>query len=309
MQLTRRSFTSGALSVVLGGPLAAPVLAQSDRQMAAALNAIRGLGEAELSFNHLPGMTLGLVTPDGRRSVLNFGYADLEARTSISVDTLFQVGSITKLMVAALLHQFAAEGKLRLTDRVSDLMPQIPLPRGEPIQVQHLLDHSAGLPGDSPVYPDGGLWTSYAPGAHWHYSNTGYEILGKLAEHVAGKPLAQLLRERIFTPLGMSRSRGAIIGADRQLYAQGYEPADQFAPYVRGVPLAPAPWVDVTFGAGCVASTASDMMSLLEALASAAKGKGGLGLSPGAARQFTQHAVPSDMPAMTYGNGIMHVGD
>jgi hypothetical protein len=172
-----------------------------------------------------------------------------------------------------------------------------------------LLDHVAGLPGDAPVYPDHGLWTSYAPGTHWHYSNTGYEILGKLAEHLAGKPLAQLLRERIFTPLGMGRSRGAIIGADRQLYAQGYEQADQFAPYVRGMPLAPAPWVDVTFGAGCVASTASDMMPLLKALASAAKGKGGLGLSPVAASLFTQHSVPSDMPGMTYGNGIMHVGD
>ena len=52
---------------------------------------------------------------------------------------------------------------------------------------------------------------------HWHYSNTGYEILGKLAEHAGGKPLSQLLRERIFAPLGMSRSRGAIIGADRPL--------------------------------------------------------------------------------------------
>ena len=53
------------------------------------------------------------------------------------------------------------------------------------------------------------------PGAHWHYSNTGYDMLGKLAEHVGGKPLDQLLAERIFRPLGMSRSRGAIVGADR----------------------------------------------------------------------------------------------
>lgn len=309
MQLTRRSFSGGALSVVLGSSLAVPALAQGDRQMAAALSAIRALGEAELSFNRLPGMTLGLVTPDGRRTVLNFGYADPATRTPITADTLFQVGSITKLMVAALLHQFAAEGKLRLTDRLRDLMPQIPLPAGEPIEVQHLLDHVAGLPGDAPLYPEGGLWTAYAPGAHWHYSNTGYEILGKLAEHLAGKPLAELLRERIFAPLGMSRSRGAIIGADRQLYAQGYEAADQFAPYVRGVSLAPAPWVDVTFGAGCVASTASDMMPLLHALASASQGKSGLGLSPRSASLFTQHAVASDTAGMTYGNGIMHVAD
>ena len=94
-------------------------------------------------------------------------------------------------------------------------MPTVPLPGGNAIRVQDVLDHVAGLPGDAPMFPDGGLWTAYAPGRHWHYSNTGYEILGKLAEHVGAKPLSELLRERIFVPLGMSHSRGAITGADR----------------------------------------------------------------------------------------------
>lgn len=309
MDLNRRSFTGGALSVALGSQLTAPAFAQDDRQMAAAFAAIRAFGEEELSFNHLPGMTLGIVTPDARRTVFNFGYANLDTRAPITSDTLFQIGSITKLMVAALFHQFAAAGMLRLDDRISKLLPQVPLPANEPIEVQHVLDHVAGLPSDAPMYPEGGLWTSYAPGAHWHYSNTGYEILGKIAEHVSGKSLAQLLRERIFTPLKMVRSRGAILDSDRQLYAQGYEAADQFAPYIRGAPLAPAPWVDVTFGAGCVASTANDMTALLESLASAAQGKGGLGLTPNQGRLFAAHAVQSDMPGMNYGNGLMHVGD
>ena len=309
MKLCRRSFTGGALSVALGSQLATPAFAADERQIAGALAAIRAFGEAELSFNHLPGMTLGIATPDGRRFVLNFGYANLDSRAPITADTLFQVGSITKLMVAALIHQLAAAGKLRLDDRISELVPQVPLPPNEPIEVQHLLDHVAGLASDVPMYPEGGLWTSYAPGAHWHYSNTGYEILGKIAEHVSGKSLGQLLREKILAPLGMSRSRSAILDSDRQLYAQGYEAADQSAPYVRGAPLAPAPWVDVTFGAGCVASTANDMAALLQALASAAQGKGGLGLSPSQATVMTAHMVQSDMPGMNYGNGLMHVGD
>jgi hypothetical protein len=171
-----------------------------------------------------------------------------------------------------------------------------------------MLDHVAGLPGDAPVFSDGGLWTAYAPGAHWHYSNTAYEILGKLAEHLGGKPLAQLLHERIFVPLGMRRTRGAILGADRLLYAQGYEAADQVAAYARGVPLKPAPWVDVTFGAGSVASTADDMLPFLRALADAVQGKDALGLSPEQAHAFASHAVPSDTPGMSYGNGLMHVG-
>jgi len=159
------------------------------------------------------------------------------------------------------------------------------------------------------MFPEGGLWTAYGPGAHWHYSNTAYAILGKLAEHFGGKPLAQLLRERIFNPLSMNRSRGAIVDADRVLYAQGYEAADQFAAYARGVPLAPAPWVDVTFGAGSVASTADDMLPFLRALADAVEGRGALGMSVEQARAFATHAVPSDTAGMSYGNGLMHTGE
>jgi D-alanyl-D-alanine carboxypeptidase len=308
MDISRRAFTGGALSLGLSSQFSVPALGQSRPELATALAAIRAYGEAHLSHNHLPGMTLGLVTPDGQRTLLNFGNANREAQTPITPDTLFQIGSISKVMVAAIIHQFAAEGRLHLTDRFSDAFPAVPLPAGNRIEVQHLLDHVAGLPGDAPIFPDGGLWTAYAPGEHWHYSNTAYEILGKLAEHLGGTTLAHLLRERIFIPLGMNRSRGAIVGADRTLYAQGYEAADQVAAYARGVPLAPAPWVDVTAGAGCVASTADDMLPFLRALADAVQGKGALNLSPPEARAFATHAVPSDMPGMTYGNGLMHVG-
>lgn len=305
MLITRRAFTGGAFSLALGSQLAAPALAQDSRR-AAALAAIRSYGEAHLEHFRLPGLTLGVTTPDGFSTVMNFGYANAEERTPITADTLFQIGSISKLTNAAMLHQFAAQGRLRLTDRISSLLPSIPLPPGNTIEVQHLLDHVAGIPGDAPAFPDGGLWTAYPPGAHWHYSNTGYEILGRLLEHLGGKPLDRLVEERIFMPLGMRRSRGAIIGADRTRYAQGYEVADEL-PFALGVPLAPAAWVDVTFGAGNVASTADDMTRLLRSLANAVQGRGGVGLAPEAARIYATHAVPSDERGMSYGNGIMHV--
>jgi CubicO group peptidase (beta-lactamase class C family) len=309
MIVSRRTFTGGALSLAASSQFAVPSLAQGNSQLAEALAAIRDYGEAHRAFFNLPGMTLGIVSPSGERSVLNFGYANADSKAPITPATLFQVGSITKLMVAAVVHQLAAEGRLNLSDRVSALLPETPLPAGNSIELQHLLDHVAGLPSDTPMFAREGLWTAYAPGAHWHYSNTGYEILGKLIEHVSRKPLRQVLRERIFVPLGMSRTRGAILDSDRPLYAQGYEGADEVAPFVRGEPLAPAPWVDVTFGAGCVASTADDMLSLFRSLADAVQGRGGLGLSPQRARAFATHAVPSDTPGMTYGNGLMHVGE
>jgi len=308
MHVSRRGFTRGAAAAALASQLSLPARAQDRANLAAALAAIRSYAEAHRAHFNLPGLTVGVTTPNGFATTFNLGFANTEGRTPIAADTLFQVGSITKSMTAALLHQFAGEGRLRLTDRIDSLLPGLALPAGNTIAVQHLLDHVAGIPTDAPIFPEGGLWTAYPPGAHWHYSNTGYAILGKLAEHVGGMPLARLLEQRMLVPLGMNRSRGAIIGSDRLLYAQGYEAADQITPFVRGVPLAPAAWVDVTEGAGCVASTAENMNRFLRSLANAAQGRDGLGLAAPAARAFTSRAVTSDTPGMTYGNGLMHVG-
>lgn len=308
MDISRRAFTGGALGVALSSRFAAPAFAQGAPGLSAAIAAIQAHGAQHLRKFGLPGMTLALTAPGGLATVLNFGFANADSRQPITPDTLFQIGSISKSLTAAVIHQLAAEKRLSLGDRVSAVLPTVPLPRGNAITVQHLLDHSAGLPDDAPLFPEDGLWVGYQPGEHWHYSNTGYHLLGNIAEHVGGKPLGQLLSERLLRPLGMRRSRGAIVAADRPLYAQGYEPADLTVPVVRGAPLAPAAWVDVTFGAGSVASTGDDMIRWLRALADAAQGRGGFGLGPDQARAFTSHLVPSDTPGMSYGNGLMHVG-
>ena len=304
MQLSRRDFTGGAVGLLVGSQLAVPAFAQRPA-VSSAIAAIRAYAEAQRTFFNLPGLTIGLTSPDGFSTVVDLGFANRDTRAPISRGTLFQIGSISKVMTAVIIHQLAAEGKLSLDQRVSDILPILQLPAGNTITVQHLLDHSAGLADSPPVF--GPLWTAYAPGTHWHYSNTGYDILGKIAEHVAAQPLARLMRERIFTPLAMRSSRGAIIGADRELYAQGYEASDQTAVYARGVPLAPASWVDVTFGAGNVASTSEDMTRFMRALAEAAQGRATLGLSAQQARALTTHTVVSDTPGMSYGNGLMHV--
>ncbi|MCL6728947.1 serine hydrolase domain-containing protein [Sphingomonas hankyongi] len=309
MLATRRTFAIGSLSAIAALQIPTRAFAQASGGMGAALDSIRAYAEAHRRRYGLPGLTLALTTPDGLNTVLNFGLADADARAPIGSDTLFQIGSISKCFVGALLHQYASEGRFKLSDRLNALLPSVPLPEGNAVTVQHLLDHVAGLPGDAPAFPDGGLWTAYAPGAHWHYSNTGYDILGKLAEHVGGKPLAQLLRDRMFVPLGMRRSRGAITWADRPQYAQGYDAADMSAPWVWGTPLEPSAWVDVTFGAGSIGSTGDDMVLFLRSLANAAQGKGGLGLGPQQGLAFTRQAVPSDTPGMRYGNGLMHVAN
>ena len=98
MLISRRAFTGGALGFALGSQFAVPAFAQDPRR-AAALAAIRSFGEAHLQHFRLPGMTLGVTTPDGFSTVLNFGFANADARTPITPETLFQVGSISKLMI------------------------------------------------------------------------------------------------------------------------------------------------------------------------------------------------------------------
>jgi CubicO group peptidase (beta-lactamase class C family) len=288
---------------------AAYAIAKASPRYAGAMAAIRTYAEAHRNWFGLPGLTLGVTSPGGFSSVVDVGFANLAARSAITPPTLFQIGSISKSFTAALLHQFAAEGRFRLSDRIVALLPGAPLPANSAIEVQHLLDHVAGIPGDAPLFVPGGLWTTSTPGEHWLYSNTGYDLLGKLAEHVGGEPLDRLFEKRLFKPLGMNRSRGAIVAEDRLLYAQGYEAANTAAPFVRGAALAPAAWISTATAAGSIASTAADMTLYLRSLASAAQGRGGMGLGPRQGLAFATHAVPSDSPEMRYGNGLMHVED
>ena len=114
MDITRRAFTGGALSLRSADRLRRPRLAQHAVRAphAAALAAIRAYGEAHRSFFNLPGLTLAADRrrAASRRSSISAS-PNADARTPITPDTLFQVGSISKLMTAALIHQFAGEGR------------------------------------------------------------------------------------------------------------------------------------------------------------------------------------------------------
>src|SRR5690242_12752119 len=168
MQVSRRGFTTGALSAAFAGQFAGPAFARQSA-FSGAIDAIRAYGEAHRRHFTLPGMTLGVTAPNGFEAVLNFGIADLEGQRPIGPETLFQIGSISKSMTSTVIHQFAAEGRLGLAQRVSDVLPAIPLPADNAVTIQHLLDHVAGLADSAPVFAAGGLRTAYPAGAHWHY--------------------------------------------------------------------------------------------------------------------------------------------
>ena len=181
-------------------------------------------------------MTLAIGTPDGARQTFNFGFANTDARTPITPDTLFQIGSISKVMVALMLHQFAAEGRFKSERPAERPAAEVPCRRGNAISVQHLLDHVAGIPGRRADLPAGGF------GRLMPRARTGI-IRTPVTKSSANSPSISAeshspscCRDKSSQPLGMvtlarrDRRRGPAC------YAQGYEAADQVAPYVRGVP-------------------------------------------------------------------------
>jgi len=326
MGLNRRGVLTSA-ALLAGGSAAsaakaAPQAATSGQQielsgptspaLVAAVHKIAAYAALHRKTYKLPGLTLVCTAPNGVTAYIRTGYAERELRTPVSADHLFQIGSISKSFVAMAIHQLAQEGRLTLSDDIRSVLPGVALPPAPPISLSQLMEHSSGLPDDAPMFPrnpDGLLWSAFPPGSAWSYSNTGYDLLGKVVERMDRTSLAAALKRRIFQPLGMATARGEIIAAERQIYATGYSPLDPAVDAIPGGRLAPAAWVNVTFGAGCVAATPKDMSHWLRFLAQEPAVAGKL-LRPDAAAAYFRPGIAAPGWASEgahYGAGLAHV--
>jgi D-alanyl-D-alanine carboxypeptidase len=210
-----------------------------------------------------PGMTLGLTDSTKTLRTAGYGFADVDKRIAVNERHLFQIGSITKSFVALVLLQMRDEGKLDLQTPVLDYLPELPIdaPFG-PITVHHLLTHTSGLPDNLGVFlgdQDARLVQGFKPGEHFHYCNTGFGILGLLAEKLDGRPWRECVQTRILTPLEMTETVGVISTASRGRAAIGYEAFWEDQVYPRQGRLSPAPNLVMDDTAGCIASTPGDM--------------------------------------------------
>jgi D-alanyl-D-alanine carboxypeptidase len=263
-----------------------------------------------VSVHGLPGLTLSLAARDGFTAILQFGQADVERGVAVGPDHLFQIGSISKSFTAICIFQLVEAGKLSLDADVRALLPGVPLPPDGPTTVRSLLNHSSGLPDDAPIFPRGGnqaLWRGFTPGKRWSYSNLGFMLLSTIVEEIERKPFAAVLAAKVLSPLGMTSTRGAILTADRKLYANGYAPFYADRGYPRAGPLGAAAWVDMTEGSGCVASTAGDMALYARWLAEAGQGRGAPLLSDAGAVKFCKATIPAPGWAVKdarYANGL-----
>ena len=147
-----------------------------------------------------------------------YGIANLEHGVRVTPATVFQSGSMGKQFTAMAVMMLVEEHKLSLDDSISKYLA-VPSSWSN-ITVRHLLTHTSGLgdyPGDFSLqknYTEDDLLKmittqplGFAPGEKWNYSNLGYVTLGILIHKVSGEFYGELLQKRIFSPLGMKRTR------------------------------------------------------------------------------------------------------
>jgi len=172
----------------------------------------------ELRETNTPGAAVAVVSGDKIVFAKGFGMASIETEEPVTADTLFRLGSTTKMMTAAVLLMLAEEGKVALDAPVGKYIRGLS-PRLAQLTAHQLLTHTAGLKDSSPsgaAHDDaalGALVRSWRddflftkPGDVYSYSNPGFILAGLLLEEVAGKPYADAMRERLFEPLGMKRT-------------------------------------------------------------------------------------------------------
>jgi serine-type D-Ala-D-Ala carboxypeptidase/endopeptidase len=219
---------------------------------------------------------------DGEERYFGFGAIDRDG-TAPDADTVFEIGSVTKVFTAIVLADLAARGEVALDDPVAWHLPDdfnLPKPGGKPITLEALAAHTSGLPviaanfwedGDSIFDNDTGgrRWAGYsaarlraflanpAPPVNdsrpYIYSNLGAGLLGHALSRRAGQPIEKLIHSRICEPLGMTST-----GTDVPLSTPGHN-AD-------GVPV--QPWVlgeSILGGAFALRSSCRDLIRFARA--------------------------------------------
>jgi CubicO group peptidase (beta-lactamase class C family) len=154
-----------------------------------------------------------------------YGMADLEHDVPNAADTIFEAGSVSKQFTAAAVLLLARDGTLSLDDPVRKYVPELP-DYGAPLTIRHMLQHTSGLrdwgevasiagwPRTTRVHTHAHVLEivsrqkslNFPSGTQYSYSNTGYNLSAVIVSRVSGTSFAEFSQERIFRPLGMTRT-------------------------------------------------------------------------------------------------------
>jgi D-alanyl-D-alanine carboxypeptidase len=284
-RLARRLATSAALAgaaLAVAVPAASAKTAERPRPSKAPLAATVRQSLDRLVGAGAPG-AVALVREHGRTTQIAAGYADTGTKRRMRTSDRFRVGSVTKTFVATVILQLAGEGSLSLDDSVERWLPG-EVPNGGAITVRQLLTMTSGIfdylnDGDDTVLrreiadPDTRFTPNdlvaiatahaprFAPGTSWSYSNTGYILLGQIAEKATGRPIADSLRERVFTPAGLRATSFETGPRIAGTYAHGYDTLT--GKTLRDVSVLDQSWA---WTAGAIVSNADDIARFYRAL-------------------------------------------
>ena len=210
------------------------------------------------------------------------GYADLSNQQKNSIQTRFQLASLSKVFTATAVMQLAEKGLIQLNDPLVKYLSAFPYPD---ITIRQILSHTSGLPDFNVVYREkskhalnnsdimpaliqfGPLATK--PGSEWHYSSMGYALLANLVEKISGQTFPDFVQENICKPAGMLHSyvlSPYITRADslRAINYTSHGP-DPLAASDSLHTILESPWQTI-IGPGLMVSSASDLLLFSEAL-------------------------------------------
>jgi serine-type D-Ala-D-Ala carboxypeptidase/endopeptidase len=226
-----------------------------------------------LSTN-VPGMVIGVIR-DGETVVRGYGEIAKGSGKEPDGDTLMRIGSITKVLTGATLASLVVDGTVNFGDPLQDRLGwdvTIPERDGKKIRLIDLATHSSGLPREAEIKFIEGHPTAmgtkedyiatlktdpqlFAPGTGILYSNFGFDLLAQALGNAAGKPYAELLKERVLDPAGLKDTRFNLTEADKARAMQGHN--------FDGSPLGFVETAPIIEGAGGLYSTANDMLRWL----------------------------------------------
>lgn len=190
----------------------------------------------------VPGAAVAVVSGG---EIIDHAVGVLNTATAVETtpESVFQIGSITKVWTATLVMQLVDEGLIELDAPIRRYLPEFRLgdeQAADTITVRHLLSHQAGFEGD--IFTDTGrgddaiekfvaLLTDmpqiFAPGSLFSYNNAGYIVLGRLIEQLREKTWEQALIDHIVTPLGLERVSPSPYEAIVHRVAVGHVGADE----------------------------------------------------------------------------------
>jgi len=177
--------------------------------------------KTSMARQHIPGLSLVVIRDGKILKARGYGLASVELNVPAGPDTVYELASATKPLVATAIMLLVQDGKIALEDHVGKFIENTPL-SWKNMTVRHLLTHTSGVkdylsdlrrdfshdaPSESIVRAAIEAPLNFAPGEKWSYSNTGYVLLGVIIRAASGKPFDVFLNERVFKPLLMKATR------------------------------------------------------------------------------------------------------